>query len=130
MTFSIEIRRGDLIHLPVLLRHRAESIHEVVLDTGSRLSIVSPEVAAKIGLEVREEPGAELVGVAGSAPLLMATVAEVLLFGVAVRDLELVCHPLPPAVGFDGVLGMNFLRHFNVRLDNDSETIEFELRRE
>ncbi len=101
----------------------------MVLDTGSRLSIVSPELAEEIGLDVREEPGTELVGVAGSAPLLKATVAEVSLLGETVRNLEVVCHPLHPALGFHGILGMNFLQHFNVRLDNDSETIELELRR-
>ena len=130
MSVSVKIRCGELIHLPVYLRHFAEGFREMVLDTGSRLSVVTPDLAEKIGLEVREEPGAELVGVAGSAPLLKGTVAEVSLLGQAVRDLEVVCHPLHPALGLHGILGMNFLRHFNVRIDNDSETVEFELRRE
>ena len=130
MIVSTRIRPGDLIRLPVHLRHRKGCRRAMVLDTGARLSIVSPELAEEIGLEARQEPGAELVGVAGSAPLLMATVAEVSLFGVIVHDLEVVCHPLHPSLGLHGILGMNFLRHFNVRIDNDSETIELELRGE
>ncbi len=129
MSVSIRIQRGELIHVPVHLRHRAESFREMVLDTGSRLSIVAPDLAEKIGLDPQEEPGAEIVGVAGSAPLLKATVAEVSLLGQTVRELEVICHPLHPALGLHGVLGMNFLRHFNVRIDNDSETIELERRR-
>lgn len=130
MSIRIGIRRGELIYLPVRLGHRTSCRRMVIVDTGSRLSIVTPEVAGEIGLEAREEPGRTLVAVAGSAPLRKATVSWVSLFGETVRGLEVICHPLHPALGFHGILGMNFLQHFNVGLDNDSETIEFELRRE
>lgn len=130
MTISFRIRPGDLIHLPVRLIHRRERMRGMVLDTGARLTIIQPDVADDIGLELRAVPGAELVGVAGSTPLTKGTVRSLSLLGRSVHDVEVVCCALHPKLGFHGILGMNFLRHFNFTVDNDSETITFELRRE
>jgi len=100
----------------------------MVLDTGSPLTVIHPEAAEEIGLDVREAPGVELIGVVGSAPASRATIDSVSLLGQIVRNLAVVCHPLPPALGLHGILGLNFLQHFNIRIDNDSETIAFERR--
>lgn len=126
MTFQ----RGRLIRLPVCLRHRMERTWDMVLDTGAPLTVIHPHVAEEIGLDIHEVPGAQVVGVAASAPLSRATVDAVSLLGRTVRRLAVVCHPLNPALGFRGVLGLNFLQHFNIRIDNDSETITFEPRGE
>ncbi len=130
MTISFRIRRGALIHLPVRLFHHREHMHGMLLDTGARLTVIRPQVARDIGLDLQEVPGAELVGVAGSTPLTKGTVRSISLLGRSVHDVEVVCCALHPKLGFHGILGMNFLRHFNFTVDNDSETITFELRRE
>jgi len=102
----------------------------MILDTGAPLTVIRPDAAEEIGLDVRETPSAHLVGVTGSAPLSRATVDAVSLLGRTVRGLAVVCHPLNPVLGFRGVLGLNFLQHFNIRIDNDSETITIEFRDE
>lgn len=98
----------------------------MVLDTAARVTIVRPALAHRIGLELREEPDAELVGVAGSAPVYGATVDAVELLGYTVLDLEVICQPLHPELRFDGVLGVNLIRHFNIWIDNDAERVTFE----
>lgn len=102
----------------------------MVLDTGSRFTIIRPDLAEKIGLELQEQPGAELIGIAGSASIQMATVDAVRLLGYTVRDLEVICQPLHPDLAFDGVIGVNLIQHFNIRIDNDAERVTFEPCRE
>lgn len=126
MSTSLRFRKGRLIVLPVLLRHRAEVSKKMVLDTGSRFTIIRPDVAEKIGLDLREEPDTELIGVAGSAPIRAATVDAVHLLGYIVRDVEVICQPLHPDLAFDGVIGVNLIEHFNIWIDNDAETVTFE----
>ncbi len=107
--------------MPVVLRHRELCMRSMVLDTGARFTILDIESAERIGLEMREARGQRLLGVAGSAPLLVGIVDEVSMLGQTVRNLRVVCHPLNEHMGFDGVLGVNFLRHFNFEVDNEAE---------
>jgi hypothetical protein len=37
--------------------------------------------------------------------------------GKSVTSLEVLCHTLPPTSRVDGLLGLNFLRQFNVSLN-------------
>ncbi|MEA3341964.1 MAG: hypothetical protein U9R15_18530 [Chloroflexota bacterium] len=45
-------------------------------------------------------------------------------FGREARDLEIACGDLPPVLKIDGVLGLNFLRHFDLRINFREEYIE------
>jgi predicted aspartyl protease len=93
----------------------------MILDTGARLTILDIESARRIGLEMREARDMRLVGVAGSAPVSVGKVEEVSMLGQTVRDLQVICHPLNERMGFDGVLGMNFLQHFNFEVRSETE---------
>ena len=61
MSTSLRFQRGRLIVLPVRLRHKKVVRRKMVLDTGSRFTIIRPWVAEKIGLDLREEPDASPV---------------------------------------------------------------------
>ena len=126
MTVAGRLERGQLIRLSVRLRRRMACWRQMVLDTGARITVVHPDVAREIGLDLSEVSEVELVGVAGSAVVPKATIDAVSVLGQTVRNLDVICHPLHPRLGFDGILGMNFLQHFNILIDNDSETITFE----
>ena len=128
MTASVPLERAQPIRLPVRLAHRIPSWWTMLLDTGSVVTVVAPEVAEEIGLELRESPGLEIVGIAGSATAAETTTATISLLGMTVRSVDVICLPLDPRLGVDGILGLDFLQHFNIRIDNDSETITFELR--
>lgn len=126
---SVAFRRGRLILVPVELSHLGPSWLTMVVDTGSPVTIVRPDAAMEIGLELHEAPGTELLGVTGSARPSEGTVDAVTLFGMTVRHLRIICHPLDARFGFDGILGLDFLQHFNIRIDNDAEAASFEERK-
>ncbi len=128
MSGSYRLQRGRIIVLPVRLRHRVALRRKMALDTGARMTIIRPEIAEKIGIELRDEPEARLVGVAGSAPVTVGTVDAVSVLGHTVRDLTVACQELDPELGFDGIIGLDLIQHFNIRIDNDAERITFEPR--
>jgi aspartyl protease family protein len=89
-----------------------------VVDTGASLCVVSPEVAADLG--VRPGPRAETVPmqvVGGVTEGARVTLASVRAGDTEVEDVAAVVHPIGP--GIDGLLGNTFLGRFTVTLDPD-----------
>ncbi len=124
MTVSFSFSRGKLIIPPVLMRHRFASQPVVALDTGARVSTILPEVATALGFEPEEmEPNATVFGATGEAPASILRVASVSVLGLEVKNLRVICHELHPRFGLQGILGLNFLRHFKIVIDNESETV-------
>ncbi len=46
--------------------------------------------------------------------------------GKSVEDVEVLCHDLPPEARVDGLLGLNFLRHFNIAIRLKEGVIEID----
>lgn len=89
-----------------------------VVDTGASLCVVSPEVAA--GLGIRPGPRAEMVPmqvVGGVTAGPRVTLASVRVGDAEVENVAAVIHPIGP--GIDGLLGNTFLGRFTVTLDPD-----------
>jgi aspartyl protease family protein len=89
-----------------------------VVDTGASLCVVSPEVAADIG--VRPGPRAEMVPmqvVGGVTAGPRVTLASVRIGDAEVENVAAVIHSIGP--GIDGLLGNSFLGRFTVTLDPD-----------
>ena len=46
--------------------------------------------------------------------------------GKSVEDVEVLCHDLPPEAKVDGLLGLNFLRNFNIAIMFKEGVIEID----
>ena len=124
MSVSFPFARGRLIVPPVEMSHSCPAWPEMALDTGARLTVVSPELAAALGLEPeKNETAVTVVGATGAASGAMLRVASVSVLGLEVRNLRVICHKLPPRLGLQGILGLNFLKHFKIVIDNETETV-------
>jgi clan AA aspartic protease (TIGR02281 family) len=89
-----------------------------VVDTGASLCVVSPEVAADLG--VRPGPRAEKVPmqvVGGVTAGARVTLASMQVGDAEVENVAAVIHSIGP--GIDGLLGNSFLSRFTVTLDPD-----------
>ena len=124
MSVSFPFTRGRLILPPVEMRHTFPAWPAVALDTGARLSVITPELARALGFEPEElKPTTGIVGATGPASGAALSVASVSVMGAEVRDLRVVCYALHPRLGLDGVLGMDFLKHFDIEIRNSTETV-------
>lgn len=48
---------------------------------------------------------------------------SVSVMGLEVRNLQVICHELPASLGLQGILGLDFLKHFKIVIDNEAETV-------
>ena len=54
------------------------------------------------------------------------TVKRIRALGKSVEDVEVLCHDLPPEAKVDGLLGLNFLRNFNIAIRFKDGVIDIE----
>ncbi|HID61649.1 MAG TPA: hypothetical protein EYP49_02710 [Anaerolineae bacterium] len=95
------------------------------LDTGSSLTLLTPRLLQGVGLDPAAATARRPVYTYdGAAELPVLRVPRFRVFGQEVHDLEVACGELPPQLGLDGVLGLNFLRHFDLRINFREEYME------
>ena len=90
----------------------------VVLDTGASLTIVANDIMAQLGYDPAN-PGLDrqrIIMGSGIEYAPRTSVRSATAIGQKVTNLEILCHDLPPESGVDGLLGLNFLRHFKLTI--------------
>jgi hypothetical protein len=115
--------QGSLIVIPVKINSAGP--YEFIVDTGSQITVIDPALALELHLALHGSAG--LVSVAGSAqaPITSLNTLEAgshLLekpFAV-VQDLSLF---QSVDSGIRGVLGLNFLSHFDVLIENERKLV-------
>lgn len=99
----------------------------LVLDTGAAATTLIPEVVQKIGYtEGDSYRKAKVHTAVGEERGYWLRVAEFSVFGVTTPDFALAVFPLGHR-DIDGLLGMNFLRHFNFEIRPVERRIFLEL---
>jgi len=127
MKASIQFRRGHLLLPPVRIEHRRSSSPMMAIDTGARITLITPRVAEEVGLDwAAVGPRVQLVGVTGVTNAVEVQLKRVFLMGLGVDNVRAICYPLPPRLGLDGILGLNFLQYFNLDINHDTETVTVE----
>jgi predicted aspartyl protease len=97
---------------------RSSVVIPVVLDTGASMTILATDIMARLGYDPANPHLNRQRIVTGSgieyAP--RTTVRSATAIGQKVTNLDVLCHDLPPESGVDGLLGVNFLRHFKLTI--------------
>ena len=62
----------------------------------------------------------------GIVPAKIITVCKLTAIGEAVENIDVLCHDLPFGSTIDGVLGLNFLKHFDVNISFSTGIIELQ----
>ncbi len=111
-------RSGPVIVYVELVGPRTSRIIAMALDTGAILTVIPIETALAIGYDpAKTRKRVELVTASGVEFAPQLTVRTARCLGQTVRNLAVVCHELPAQSPVKGLLGLNFLRHFNVQLN-------------
>jgi clan AA aspartic protease (TIGR02281 family) len=99
----------------------------LVLDTGAAATTLVPEVIERIGYTRRDSfKKAKVHTAVGEENGYWIRVAELTVLGVTTPDFALAVFPLGHP-DIDGLVGMNFLRHFNVEIRPAERRILVEL---
>ena len=85
----------------------------MLVDTGATYTMIPRKAALAAGLDLAAVTRRTAVITASTVeyvPLLRVPVWRCL--GIELRNVEMICHDLPPESAVDGLLGLDFLRHF------------------
>ena len=119
--------QGNLIVFNVELEHKTKFTANMALDTASSLSVITPEVAIRLGFDLGAALNMETVSTATQVISLPRLVIPLVRFyNEEVHNLSVLCVPLPSRAGVVGTLGLNFLRHFRLTLDFGEGFASFE----
>lgn len=98
---------------------------KLMIDTGASTTVISQRAFNQLGRSVsREYIGNFTVNTAGGqvdAPIYR--LKQLHIGGFKVNDIAVVVLPMPDFKAADGLLGMNFLREFDFKIDQTNETL-------
>jgi predicted aspartyl protease len=90
---------------------------KLALDTAASLTVIVPEVIDGLGYSPRDgEQITTISSAIGKEPGYTTRVSRFWTLGFSVNDFRVHVHDLGDNVGIDGLIGLNFLREFNVEL--------------
>lgn len=101
---------------------------DFVLDTGTDTTVIEPAIARKMSFV--EADRIEVVSLSGSRAVLRGSIPRLSVGHSRVDDLQVLLQELPELRRLDpriaGILGQNFLAHFNYILDYRRQVVRFE----
>ncbi|MFQ5894320.1 MAG: TIGR02281 family clan AA aspartic protease [Nitrospinota bacterium] len=112
-------KKGTAILVPVEINRRKRATF--ILDTGATFTTISPELARAVGLSIPKDAKrvrlTTALGEVVEAPLVR--LSSVRVRTAEARDVEAVVHSMGrPGKALAGLLGLSFLRHFDVTIDS------------
>ena len=101
--------------------------HDLIvgLDTGASTTAIPTKVALDLGYDLANPKEERLVVTAsGARTEKVITVRQLTALGETVEDMDVLCLDLPEPSIIEGVLGLNFLEHFDIEISFSTGTIE------
>jgi len=96
----------------------------VAFDTGASFTIIPWDIAISLGYDPTGVTRRIRI-ITGSgveyAPVIM--VRKLTAIGESIANIKVLCHDLPEDSKVDGLLGLSFLRHFDIDISFSKETI-------
>lgn len=121
------IIKGDQVLLPVTISLRGRTVEALfLLDTGASVTTINEGLAVRLGVtasEVREGRTTIADGRTVGSYLFQADSLSVGFRSVANAQVSIISRSV--GQGYDGLLGMNFLKNFRYHLDFDRSVIEW-----
>ena len=99
----------------------------LLLDTGSSLTTIQTQLAIELGLDPHSATEYRAIRTFdGLVRLPVVRVPRVRVLGQQIENLAVACADFSPRLGLDGVLGLNFLQHFDLRINFREKFIELQ----
>ena len=97
----------------------------VALDTGATITIIPSQVLIALGYDLlNAKERVQLITASGTEFAKRINVERLTVIGETIENIDVLCHDLPGNSPIKGLLGLNFLRHFDVNISFSTGTIE------
>jgi gag-polyprotein putative aspartyl protease len=103
--------------------------YDLMVDTGATVTVLDAALFQELGL--RAEGSSQVTSSAGVTDQILSVVQEITLDSLSARNIAVVSMKSPMTAtgyyGVRGILGENFLRHFDILLDNQHRKITLDV---
>jgi clan AA aspartic protease (TIGR02281 family) len=100
-----------------LIGPRSRRTIRMALDTGASYTIIPSEIAVDLGCDpAKARRRIEISTASGLVVAPLVTLRRMACLGKEAANIEVLCHSLPAESAVDGLLGLNFLRRFDLYL--------------
>ena len=116
---KIEFRQGLLFcEAEIHSKKKKSFLIHLAVDTGATVTIISPDAARFIGINPAfSKRVREVTTGSGSVMCPLITIPYFICLGQTIKNLEVFCHTLPEESPVEGLLGLNFLKNFDIRIN-------------
>ena len=98
---------------------------KMAVDTGATYTMIPTEVAIAIGCDpLRSRRKIEITTGSGIEYVPVVAVPKFRAFGIELKNMDVVCHNLPPQSPVEGLLGLNFLKKAKLIIDFSKNIID------
>ncbi len=122
--FKFTTTAGLILCKAKLTNRKQSAFVKLVVDTGASITMVSVETALVIGIDPSKSRRHLEITTAGGivfAPIIK--IPSFKCFGFEIKNIEAVCHNLPPQSPVEGLLGINFLKKAKVIINFSNNII-------
>ncbi len=122
---GLDIKHGIILCKAKLVNHTIGTVCKLAVDTGASFTMISLETALSIGIDPsRSSRHIEITTANGIILVPLVTIPSFECLGVEIKNLEVICHNLPPESCVEGLLGLNFLKSLKILFDFPGKIIE------
>ena len=118
-TATVSMRPYKDTRAVVAVKLNGAGPYDFLVDTGANVTVLDAGLFAELGLKA--EGATKQTTSAGVNTISLATVEEVAVAGLTVRGVKVIASKNLP--GVRGILGENFLQHFDILIDNQRREI-------
>ena len=118
MKHTFDISAPVIVVEPELEGEDVSEIIKMALDTGATYTMLPWKIARVLGLKPEvSERRIDIITASGVESVPLVNLKSIRLLDKKVSNIDVVIHDLPPKSYVDGLLGLSFLRNFNLHLN-------------
>ena len=127
MKHKFDISAPVIVVEPELEGENVSEIIKMALDTGATYTMLPWKIARVLGLKPEvSERRIDIITASGVESVPLVNVKSIRLLDKKVSNIDVVVHDLPSKSYVDGLLGLSFLRNFNLHLNFREGYLELE----
>ena len=118
MRYKFDISASVIVVESELEGVNVSEIIKMVLDTGATYTMLPWKIARVLGLKPEvSERNIDIITASGVESVPLVNLKSIRLFDKKVSNIDVVIHDLPAKSYVDGLLGLNFLKNFNLYIN-------------
>lgn len=118
MRYPFDPATGLVVVRARLFGPRGDAVVDLALDSGATTSLINWPTALALGYDpARSQHRIEITTASGREYCPVISVSAIEVLGKRMSNLEVVCHDLPARASVRGLLGLHFMRRFDVRIN-------------